>query len=123
MATAKVQCSINTSIGTVPVQLAKAFNVTLTGEDYVSGSVSVTTSSAQLSVPSGLATVGWAIFYNEDSTNYVKVGKHNSGSGQTYHIRVPPETAILVFIDLAANDLSVIADTATCKLHYLIFER
>lgn len=122
MATARIVASINSTIGDLAVQLAKQFNVTLTGEDYASGTLSVTTTDAQLTVPSNLATVGWAIFYNEDATNYVKVGRYNGGTEQ-YQIRVPPQSAVLFFFDLAANDLAIVADTATCKVHYLIFER
>ena len=123
MATARINTSVSVTLNSLAKQMAKQFNVTLTGEDYDEGTVTVTTSDAQLSLKSSLATVGWMMVVNTDATNYVNIGKHNSGSGQTYHVRVPADSAVLFYMELAANDISVKANTASCKIHFIAFER
>ncbi len=122
-ATARITTSINADIDEIAYRLAKTFDVTLTGSDWDAGTISATTSDVQLTVGAGLGTVGWMILYNADATNFVNFGKWNSGSGQTYHVRIPPLGAVLLYSELAANDLSLKADTATCQVHYLILER
>lgn len=121
--TARITANVNATIDELAVKLGQTFDITMSGTDWDAGTVSVTTSDVQLTVGSGLGTVGWLVLYNADSTNYIRFGKWNSGSGQTYHIRVPPLCAVVVFCDLAANDLSLKADTATCTVHFLALER
>ncbi len=117
------QVSLNTSVNNVAVAMAKTFTETTTGEDYDAGSVSVTTSAAQLSLKAALGTVGFMIVYNADDTNYIRIGDWNSGTPQVWFTRVPPQRAVLIYPDLAANDIAVIADTATCLMQFVAFER
>lgn len=122
MATATIQISISATINGQQVRQSKNFEVTLTGEDYDQGTISIATSDTQPSFKSSLATIGWVLLYNSDTTNYIQYGKYNSGS-PVYTDRVPPNSAVMWFCDLAANDISFKANTAACKLHFLAFER
>lgn len=122
MATGSVQIVMSATIDSIVKSMAKQFNITVTGEDYDEGTVVVATSDTQLVLKASLATAGWLIFYNADSTNYIEFGRYNSGS-PTYTGRIPPRSAVSYYNNLATNDISFKANTAACKLHFLVFER
>src|SRR5206468_1606170 len=54
---------------------------TITGKQYVEGTMSVPTTAGGTAIPvSNLANLGWAIFKNNDATNYVELISAVSGT-------------------------------------------
>lgn len=106
--------------GNVSISLAKqGLSVTVTGTNFSSGLLNVTTS--ETAIPFGsVATPGWALLKNHDSTNYVELR---------------PATGVADLIRMNAGEFAgpfrfaadctapmLIANTATCEVEWLLIE-
>ena len=99
----------------------KSANFTITGTDFTAGVIDVTTSGGAIALPSNIGTPGYAFFYNHDATNYVEVGNHNGGS-PIYTAKLKAGEGALMRLTMAANAINIRANTATCRVEYMIFE-
>lgn len=88
---------------------------TLTGTGGPKPGHVLATSAAEVTVTLSLTDPGWIWLYNEDPTNYVKVGFATGN----YPLRVPPQVAYPIYVANGTTTLYVRADTADCGLHVL----
>lgn len=82
--------------------------------------VAVTTSCAAVS-EGGLTTPGWVVVKNLDPSNFVTYGP-DSGGSMIPMGRLDPLEAQVIKLSTACS-LRWVADTATCKVQYKMFER
>ena len=87
------------------------------GKQYVHTNQNVGTSEEALDI-GDLTTLGWAIFFNHDPTNFVEI---RPGTGGTDFLKIKPRE-VAGPLRLATNGPWAIADTAGVKLEYLIIE-
>jgi hypothetical protein len=99
----------------------KSANFTVTGTDYAAAVIDVTTGGGAITLPATIGTPGYAFFYNHDATNYVEVGNHNGGT-PIYTARLKPGEGCLMRLTMAANAINLRANTATCRVEYVILE-
>lgn len=92
--------------------------VDLSGSRSSGGVQDIGTSNEQITISSDMSTVGWAVFTNTDSTNYVELGPNNT---TPYMIRLNAGESCL--FPLTQSTIYGRANTATVKLAYMIFER
>lgn len=96
---------------------ASGVQIDVSGSEYLEGiQVVGTTEEAQL-VGSDMATPGYVLLKNLDSTNFVKV---RAASGGTDVIKL--KAGEVAMFRLAATGPYMIADTASCRVRYLIIE-
>lgn len=94
------------------------FNIT--GKNFVEGSQNVPTTSGGTIIPlASLASLGWAMFKNNDPTNYVDLLVTTSG---TDIIRILPGEVALFRFGSGITAPAAIAHTAPVLLQYLILE-
>lgn len=117
--TAAVQ--LNMSKSGVTASKQKSLNFTITGNDYTAATVDVTTSGGAITLPASIGTLGYAVFINHDSTNYVEIGNHNGGS-PIYTARLKAGEACMFRLTMAASAINLRANTATCRVEYFILE-
>jgi hypothetical protein len=90
----------------------------VSGYRYFRQIQSVTTSEAALQLGS-LATLGWCIMKNLDATNFIQV---RTATGGIAFLKLKAgETAVFRF-GTGVTAPFIIADTATCKVEYMIVE-
>ncbi len=91
---------------------------TMTGTVYVQGAISVGF-AAEEAIPVGEVTSPhWAFFHNKDATNFISL---RPGSGAANAIRLKAGEYALVPLNPAVVWYAI-ADTAACKMEYLIFD-
>lgn len=93
--------------------------VTTTGDHHQAGRADVATSVTTITISADFANPGYAIFINRDDTNFVKMG---TTSGD-YGWRLAPGQIAVIPLDNSTSAVYLIADTATCQVQYLIYER
>src|ERR1043165_6248239 len=94
------------------------FNIT--GKEYAAGMMSVPTTAGGTAIPvSNLATLGWAMFKNNDATNYVEL--LSAASGTKFAKLAPGEIALFRFSSNITAP-AALANTAAVNLEYLILE-
>ena len=103
------------------VNKQKSANFTVTGTDYAAGFVDATTSGGAITLSSTIGTPGYGYFFNHDSTNYVEIGNHNSGS-PIFTAKLKAGEGCLMRLTMAANAINIKANTATCRVEYVILE-
>lgn len=90
----------------------------ITGINYAGGTMAVPTTSGGTIIPLGSVTsLGWAMFKNNDSTNYVDILVTTSG---TDILRLYPGEVALFRFGSGVTAPAAIAHTATVLLQYLI---
>lgn len=93
-----------------------AFQVTMTGTDYVHATQSIATSATAISIGS-ITTCGWIAIRNKDATNYITI---RAGSGGADVIKIKPgETQVF---RLATNTPYAVANSAAVEIEYLLIE-
>jgi hypothetical protein len=106
-------------LGPIIFNFAKTF-FNITGKNYIFDSMSVPTTSGGTAIPvSGLANVGWAMFWNLDPTNYVDIMTVASG---TAFIRLLPGECALFRFTPGITAPAMLAHTAACVVQFLILE-
>ena len=103
----------NKSIG----QSNKQF--TQTGDNRQGGVIDVTTSEVTVTLNTDIGDAGAVYIRNQDTTNYVQVGM---ATGVYVH-RIPPDQDERFWLEPGTASLFLIADTATCKVEFEIYER
>lgn len=93
-------------------------NIDVAGSEFVHHIQSIGTSEEAIYMGADIGTPGLAIFKNLDTTNYVSI-RRATGEGAFMRI-YPGKYAIIPY--LAATAPYAIADTAACRLEYLIVE-
>ena len=93
---------------------------TITGYNYTSGTMTVPTTAGGTAIPlASLTSVGWAIFKNNDATNYVEI--MTAVSGSKFAQILPGECTLLRFSP-SVTAPAAIAHTASIELEFLILE-
>ena len=83
-----------------------------------SGIITVTTAAAQIDMEN-VVTPYAGFFWNHDATNYIEIGDWN-GAAPIYTARLKAGMPAFIPLTLAATDIAVKANTASCSLQYLI---
>jgi hypothetical protein len=97
------------------IQKSASASITLTGNYFMSGVQNVGTTDETIAL-GDIGTVGVVYFKNLDSTNFVTFG----ADGTNYHIKLKAgESALLRWNGAAVHAK---ADTAACKVEYVIVE-
>ena len=94
---------------------AFTINATQTGTTYQAGVVTIATSATAIPLGS-VSSPHWAYLKNLDATNYVKVRNGSSGADV---IRLYPGKCAIFPFETGAVPYAI-ADTASCKVEYLI---
>ncbi len=89
---------------------------TMTGSAWIESILDVLTSATVIPL-GGVATPHWAYFKNLDASNFIKI--RNGASGADLLKLKAGECAFCPLLDSAVP--YAIADTATCKMEYVIF--
>ncbi|QNN24328.1 hypothetical protein HED60_19310 [Planctomycetales bacterium ZRK34] len=93
--------------------------IDMSGDAFVWQVQNVGTSHEALSVPSEIATAGYAFFRNLDDTNFVEIGIDDTATFESVIKLKPSEFALL---RLSTTAPYAKADTAAVNLEYLIVE-
>lgn len=97
-----------------------SLSVNITGKNFASGSMSVPTTSGGTAIPlAGLATIGWAMFKNNDATNYIELLSAVSG---TVFAKLFPGEFALLRVDPTITAPAALAHTAPAALEWLMLE-
>lgn len=88
----------------------------VSGDDYVLLTQEIGTSEEALDL-GDITTPGYGLFYNRDSTNFVKI---RAGTGATDCVKIPAG-GIALFMFASAAPFAI-ADTAACVIEYLLVE-
>lgn len=92
----------------------------ISGTNYSAGTQSVPTTAGGTAIPvSNLASLGWAMFKNNDPTNYVDI---LTAVGGTAFARLQPGEILLMRINPAITAPAALAHTAAVEMEYLICE-
>jgi hypothetical protein len=92
----------------------------ITGKNFEEGSMAVPTTSGGTVIPvANLSNLGWAMFKNNDPTNYISLLSAVSG---TEFCRLMPGEVALFRFDPGITAPAAIAHTAIALLQYLILE-
>lgn len=92
----------------------------IAGKNYAGGTMAVPTTSGGTAIPlASLGSLGWAMFKNNDSTNYVDILVATSS---TDVLRLYPGEVALFRFGSGITAPAAIAHTATVLLQYLILE-
>lgn len=76
--------------------------------------------SAETLAMGDIGTAGWCLFRNLDATNFITLGPDTGGAAQATLIKLlPGEPSIM---RLGTSVIYATADTAECKLEYIILE-
>lgn len=99
-------------------EIVKRFHATLdvTGDSQIYNVQDVGTSEETLA-KGDIATIGYMIYYNRDSTNYIELGK----STGVYHIKVRAGGIGILEWD-GATDVYAKANSSSCDLEYVLVE-
>lgn len=98
--------------------IASTFDIT--GKHFSEGMMSVPTTAGGTAIPvTGLTSLGWAFFKNNDSANYVDI--YTAVSGALFARLMPGECALFRFHP-GVTAPAAIAHTLAVSLEYLILE-
>lgn len=107
-----------TALGTIDgVQLSinsGSFTVSIAGNPAIRNLVSIPTSDTSISL-GGISTIGYVLFHNTDTTNFVTIGSN----GSLYPIKLLAGEWAMMRWNAAA--IHVLADTAAVILDYQLF--
>lgn len=103
--------------GTASTQLTGSYKASQTGDKYQAGIQSVGTSPEETVQKGDIGTIGYAMFKNLDSTNYIQLGT-SSGS---YSIKLKAGESTGV-VPMSATNVYALANTAAVLLEYLMIE-
>lgn len=92
---------------------------TMSGAEFVRNRQAVGTSAEALNLPGDISSPYHAIFFNRDSTNFVKLFLAN---GDTMYLKILPNSVPCGPILMSATAPYVQSDTASCQLEYLLVE-
>ena len=109
--------SLSVSKGGAKLNRAESISIDMTGDSYISGVQSITTSGAVLVEADALGTAGYCYIKNIDATNFVTVG--NAAANTNHVIKLKAGESCLF---RAQQPVYVDADTATCLVEYVIIE-
>jgi len=91
-----------------------------TDEDFVDRTQTIGTTEELIDIPAEVATLGWAIFYNLDTTNYVQLFTL-TGSVYTAFARIPPQAPCgPVYLAMGRTALYAKANSSSCNIRYRI---
>jgi hypothetical protein len=97
---------------------AGSLNFTMSGNNSVSGIMSVPTTAGGTAIPKGsIGTPGWFLAINTDATNFVTVLSAVSG---TALVKMKPGEVCLFRFSTSAP--AMLADTGACIVRYLMLE-
>ena len=91
--------------------------IDMAGTRWSAGVQDIGTTVEQITLGADVASAGWAVFTNTDSTNYVEIGASN---GTPYLLRLNALESCLV--RLTTTTLYAKANTAAVKLQFMILE-
>jgi hypothetical protein len=99
----------------------EALLVSMTGTRYFGGiqSIGITEEAIQLGELSG-NTLGWALFINLDSTNYLELRSGTGASNDIIKIKAGEFALFRFGSDVTAP--YALANTAACRMKYRIYE-
>ena len=92
-----------------------AINVTMSGDDYVAGTQVIGTSNETIAL-ADIGTIGWVLIKNLDSTNFVEIGD----DGTNYTVKLAAGEGCL--FRFSGSSINLKADTAACRVKYLVLE-
>ncbi len=93
-------------------------NVGTTAEALVVGDLAFDTNGS-----TGDGTIGWGVFKNLDTTNYIQIGHTGVAADKDYLVQLlAGETCAFRLNAFQMTSIKVIADTAACDLQYLLIE-
>jgi len=123
-ATLAISSGITINSGTKFSWPTTVSTVTQTGKHVYTNTQDVPTTAGgtALAVGAGIATLGWAIFYNLDATNYIQIGVVVSGTFYPLVRCLPADAPAQLPLDPGVT-LYALAHTATVSLLYAILER
>ena len=93
--------------------------ISMTGTEFIHGVQSIGLTEEAITVIADIATVGFCIFRNLDSTNFVEIGLADVVADDARPIKLKAKEFALF---RANGTLYALADTAACRLEYWIFE-
>lgn len=94
----------------------------MSGDDMASGSQVIGTTAEAISFnTTDITSFGTCYFYNADATNFIDIGRDDTGTFRGV-IRIPAGRWAIVPGLTASITLHAKADTANCRLHWFISE-
>ena len=112
----RVNASLSFSKDGATINKAYSKTITVTGDSYVSGVLSIGTDEETLTQLEDLGTPGYILLKNMDSTNYIEVG---STTG-VYDIKL--EAGEIALYRHNSATVYAKANTAACLLEYTLIE-
>ena len=88
--------------------------ISMTGTEFIHGIQSIGITEEAIEKITDIATIGFCVFKNLDSTNYIEIGLTGS-----YSVKLKAREIAMFRADA---DLYALADTGACRLEYWIFE-
>ena len=117
-----ISASLEFDNGTIDEALAKVgLRFDSSGTKYIKNVQLIGTSEEALAIGE-CTSPGWAVFVNLDNTNYIGL---RPGTGGTQYIELEAKggLALFKFSSISSWTPYAIADTASCKLFYMIVNR
>lgn len=94
------------------------FTAALASQKYQQGFQNVGTSEEAINL-GDVSTLGWALFINRDTTNFISL---KTATGGTVFAKLPPKGGCALFhFGSGVTAPWAVADTAACNMEYLIF--
>lgn len=92
-------------------------NFNVTGSRYAHNTYTATTSATAIPIPAG--TLGFAIFINRDTTNYVEL---KTATGGVMFAKIKAGEGAMFRFPSATTAPFILANTASCTVEYMIVE-
>jgi len=112
----RISVSVAYGKGNASVSKSKSPSIDVTGNIFAHGVQNIGTTEEELTLISGMSTLGYVLLHNLDDTNFVEVGSVTGELG----IKLNPDEIALFRTNGAG--IFAEADTAACDLEYLIIE-
>lgn len=113
----KLSFSLSFSKGGVVVRRSYSDTIDVAGNVAVQSVQTIGTSEEVLTIPSDLATVGYAFIHNLDASNFVQIGP---STGRTDFKLFAGEATL--FRLNSGTTIYVKADTASCDVEFILIE-
>ncbi len=113
----KLSFSLSFSKGGVVVRRSYSDTIDVAGNVAVQSVQSIGTSEEALTIPSDLATVGYAFIHNMDATNYVNIGPATARTD----FKLLAGEAAMFRLD-SGSTIYVKANTASCDVEFILIE-
>jgi hypothetical protein len=107
-----------TDLGTGRRGGVSGLSVTTTGDNRDSGDLDVLTSEVSYTLSTDIGNAGYGLFINRDTTNYIDLGFATG----VYPCRLLPTQAAILPLAPATASFFAIANTATCRMEFEVFE-